>query len=83
MPWLLLTSALASAGDAAAPLWVTHAGPVPGVGKFGDTQLLPAGLSVLHKNLCLTNAAKIPVALDEEQGKKDGIAFLSPNLSHS
>lgn len=82
MPWLLLTSALASAGDAA-PLWVTHAAPVPGVGGFGDTQLLPAGLSVFHKNLCLTNAAKIPVALDEEQGKKNGIAFLSPNLSYS
>lgn len=91
MPWLLLTSALASRGNDAAshqPVGHTALDPVPGMGGRGDTQRTAAA----SWPFCASQKSGFDqhcpylesshVALDEEQGKKDGIALLSPKPSH-
>lgn len=91
MPWLLLTSALASRGNDAAshqPVGHTALDPVPGMGGCGDTQRAAAASWAFCASQKSGFDQHCPylesshVALDEEQGKKDGIALLSPKPSH-
>lgn len=72
------------------PVGHTALVPVPAMGGCGDTQGAAAASWAFcaPQKICVSPVLPIfekilhPVALDEEQGKKDGIASLSPKPSH-